>query len=342
MKKFLFIILLIIIIGGLIGAYLGYQAIYAPNVTTGEKKYTLLYIPTGADFETVKDSLYARNIIENEMYFEELAKLKNYPQNVKPGRYRIQNNMSSNELINLLRAGKQDPVNVTFNNVRTLDVLAGRVSDKIEADSAAIMELVTDEQFINKYGKNKETILSLFIPDTYEFYWNTDAEGFVNRMAEEYKNYWNNERTSKAENLKMTPEEVATLASIVEHETYKNDDKPKIAGVYLNRLEIGMPLQADPTLIWALGDFSIKRVLNVHKEIESPYNTYKNRGLPPGPIGIPSKSSIDAVLNYEDHDYLYFVAKADFSGYSDFSKTYDEHLRKARLYQQELNKRNIR
>ena len=341
MKKFILALVIIVFVLGAIGAYFAMKIIYLPNVQVSEGP-VYIKIPTGADFEEVKDTLYTKGIIQNKKYFELLADYKEYPQNVKPGRYKISDGMSNNELINLLRAGLQEPLNVTFHNARTKEDVAGTVSKKIEADSLNILNLLNDDAFLSQFDKTTETVLTMLLPNTYEMYWNTSAEEFVQRMATEYDRFWNKERLEKADKISLSPEKVSVLASIVEHETYKESDKPKIAGVYLNRLKINMPLQADPTLIWALKDFSIQRVLNEHKNIDSPYNTYKYAGLPPGPIGVPSISSIDAVLNAEDHDYLYFVAKEDFSGYSSFSKTYAEHLEKARRYQRELNKRNIK
>ena len=194
---------------------------------------------------------------------------------------------------------------------------------------------------IDKYGFVRETFPAMFIPNTYEFYWNTSAERFIQRMNGEYKIFWSDDRIAKAENLKLKPVEVSVLASIIELESMHNDENQTIAGVFINRLKKGMPLQSDPTIIFAWQDFSIRRVLNKHREIKSPYNTYRNRGLPPGPICIPSISSIDAVLNYEKHNYLYFCAKDDFSGYHNFAGTLSEHNRNARLYQHALNKRRI-
>ena len=340
-KKIILAIVVIIFVLGAIGAYFVMKIIYLPNIQVPEGT-VYIKIPTGADYEDVKDTLYSKVIVENRKFFELLADRKEYPQNIRPGRYKINDGMSNNELINLLRAGLQEPLNVTFHNARTKENVAGVVSKKIEADSLNILNLLNDDSFLSQFDKTNETVLTMLIPNTYEMYWNTSAEEFMKRMAVEYDRFWNNERLEKADKIRLSPEKVSVLASIVEHETYKDSDKPKIAGVYLNRLDINMPLQADPTLIWALKDFSIRRVLNEHKNIDSPYNTYKYAGLPPGPIGIPGISSIDAVLNAEDHDYLYFVAKEDFSGYSSFSKTYAEHLEKARRYQRELNKRNIK
>jgi UPF0755 protein len=261
---------------------------------------------------------------------------------VHPGKYKISEGMSNNALVNELRSGNQEPVKITFNNIRKKEELAGKLSKMLEPDSAHLLEAFNDEDLETKYGFNRENILAMLVPNTYSMYWNTTAEDFIARMAKEYKSFWNDDRKEKAKALNMTQTQVMILASIVEKETPVEADKPIIAGVYINRLKKNIPLEADPTLIWAANDFTIKRVLNVHKQIESPYNTYKHKGLPPGPIDIPSVSSIDAVLNYTKHDYLYFCAKEDLSGYSSFAKTLDEHMKNARRYQNELNRRNIR
>jgi UPF0755 protein len=232
-------------------------------------------------------------------------------------------------------------VNVTFNNVRTLYDLAGKIGGQISADSAGIINFLSDSANYSDDSFTRENIISVVIPNTYKFFWNTDPEELYLRMLKENRKFWNDERKSKAEAIDLTPAGVSTLASIVDEEVSKSDEKPRIAGVYLNRLKRGIPLQADPTIKFALNDFSLTRILTRHLNIDSPYNTYINGGLPPGPIGCPTIGSIDAVLNAEKHDYLYFVAKADFSGYHQFSRTLSEHNRYAAMYQRELNKRKI-
>jgi UPF0755 protein len=250
--------------------------------------------------------------------------------------------MSNNELINLLRAGMQEPVKVTFNTVRTKEQLAGKVAKNIEADSLSIITLLNDADFCAKYGFDRYKIITLFLPNTYEFYWNTSAEDFVERMAKEYKNFWNEERKQKAKKIGLTQSEVATLASIVQAEqSIHRSEWPMVAGLYMNRINKGMMLQSDPTLIFAIGDFTINRVLNKDKEIESPYNTYKHIGLPPGPILLPETKAIDAVLNFEKHEFVYMCAKEDLSGYHNFSKTLSQHNIYAQRYREALNKRGI-
>jgi UPF0755 protein len=240
--------------------------------------------------------------------------------------------MSNLRLVNMLRAGEQQPVRVTFNSLRSVEQLAKVVSGQIEADSASISRLLIDEEFLGNYNLDRYTAMTMFIPNTYEFYWNTDARQFIERMKVESERFWTEGRKEKAGKLGLNLKEVLTLASIVEKETNKNDEKAKIAGVYINRLRRGWPLQADPTVVYATGDFSATRILNKHTKIDSPYNTYKYKGLPPGPICIPSISSIDAVLNHDRHEFMFFVASEDLSGYHVFSKTLREHNTHAKRY----------
>jgi UPF0755 protein len=232
-------------------------------------------------------------------------------------------------------------VKITFTNIRTINDLAGKVGGRIEADSSEIIAFLSDPANYKSDGFNRENVISVFIPDTYEFFWNTSANGFYSRMLKEYRKFWNDERLAKAKEKNLNQIEVAILASIINDEVAKPDEKPRIAGVYLNRLRRGIPLQACPTIKFALNDFTITRVLKKYLVIESPYNTYLHNGFPPGPIGCPTVDGIDAVLNAEKHDYLYFVAKPDFSGHNNFSRTLAEHNRYASLYQKELNKRKI-
>jgi len=317
-----------------------YSRVFASNVAL-ETEHVIFYIPSESGFEQVTESLEEQGIIENVKSFEWVAAKKGYDSHVKPGRYKIRNGISNNELVNMLRSGNQDPVMVVFNNVRTLRELAGRVSQYLEIDSTQLAAHLTDPELPSKYGFDAATFTSMFIPETYEFFWTATSEDFTHRMRDEYENFWKGERDRKAQKMNMTRSEVVTLASIVDEETLYDDENSRVAGVYLNRLERGIPLQADPTLKFALGDFSRQRILNEDKEINSPYNTYKFRGLPPGPISIPSISAIDGVLDHENHKYLYFCAKADFSGYHAFASTYSQHLSNARAYQKALNSKRI-
>ncbi len=270
-----------------------------------------------------------------------VANKKNY-KNIRSGRYEIKSGMSNNELVNMLRSGHQKPIKLTFNNIRTKQELASKVSQKLELDSIELMVLLNNNQFLTPFKFSNITIISMFIPNTYEFYWNISAEAFFKKMNKEYEKFWTKERLEKAEKIKMSPIEVSTLASIVQAEqSIHNDEKAKVAGLYINRLKKGMLLQSDPTVVYAIGDFSIRRVLNRDKEIDSPYNTYKYTGLPPSPINLPEISSIDAVLNYANHNYIFMCAKEDFSGYHNFSKTTHQHMIYARRYQRALNKKKI-
>lgn len=344
-KKLIFkvvaITVLSLIVISVVTGYSYYKKIYYPNVKLN-KSINYLYIPTGSNFDDLLKILNDSALLIDNSSFEWLAEQKNFVNHVKPGKYRITNNMSNNELINLLRSGKQEPVNLVISSQRTKEDFVGRVAKNIEADSLSIIELLNSVGFTEKYGFSPENIMVLFIPNTYEFKWNTSADEFIGRMATEYKKFWTENRKELASNAGLTQTDISILASIVQQETYRTDEMPIVAGVYVNRLKKGMLLQADPTVIFAVGDFTIKRVLKKHLEYNSPYNTYKFKGLPPGPICIPKQKSIDAVLNYKKHNYLYFCAKEDFSGYHNFASNGAEHERNAAKYRNELNKRKIK
>ncbi len=315
-----------------------FRGIFRPNVNLPAGTSESLFISTGATYSDVTNLLADRNLLINPASFDWLAKRKNYPAHIKPGHYVITSGMNNNALVNMLRSGAQTPVKVVFNNIRVREELAGRVSLQIEADSLALLQCWNDAEFLKSLDTKPLLVFSLFIPNTYELWWNTDAREFTRRMAKESGKFWAGERTDKARKLGLDAAEVMILASIVEKETQVNAEKPDIAGVYLNRLRKSWPLQADPTLVFASGDFGLKRVLNIHKEIDSPYNTYKNTGLPPGPICLPSISSIDAVLNARRHEYMFFCARDDMSGSHVFARTLAEHNRNAARYQQALNR----
>jgi len=340
MKKSLLFIFSGFVITALVAALFIYRNLFGNSIKP-EHETINIFIPTGATFGQVLDTLHEHLVIEKPVLLKWVAEKKHYPENIRPGRYAINSDMSCAGLINLLRSGRQTPVRLTFNNIRKLEQLAGRIGSQLEADSLQIISFLSDELNYASAGFNKATIIALFIPNTYEFYWNTDAAKIYSRMLKEYSLFWNERRIKQAESKKLSPVEVAILASIIDDEVAKKDEKPRIAGVYLNRLKMGMPLQACPTIKFALNDFTITRVLYAHLETDSPYNTYKHRGLPPGPVGCPSIEGIDAVLNAEDHDYIYFAAKADFSGYHNFSRTLSEHNRYANQYQKELDRRKI-
>ena len=339
-RKVILIGILLLLAVVILAGYGIYRKAMKPNVVTPRQQDFSLYIPTGADFNQVKDSLQANGLVADNKSFEWWANRKGYPDHVKPGRYVIRNGMNNRQLVNMLQGGLQTPVRVSFNNMRDIPMLAGRISEQIEADSVGLVTYLNDAAHLTELGFTRQTVPALFLPDTYEFYWNTDAAQFVVKMKNEYDRFWNEERLSKARAIGLSPIQVSILASIVDKETNKTDEMARIAGVYLNRLRNGWLLQADPTLVFALGDFGIRRVLNVHKEVESPYNTYKYPGLPPGPICIPSLASINSVLNAENHNYYYFCAKDDFSGYHVFARNLTEHNRNAERYQRALNRIN--
>ncbi|MAU36806.1 MAG: aminodeoxychorismate lyase [Flavobacteriales bacterium] len=342
-RKFIIAFIIIIIIGALGLVYELYSRVYHPNVLLSKdsvEKY--IYIPTNSSFNEVVDILSENGLLINSSSFVWLAKQKKYNVNIKPGRYRIDRALNNNELVNLLRSGRQDPVKVTFNNLRTIEDLAGNIANQIEADSVSILEYVGDVLFQRTLGLDDHSLACIFLPNTYEFYWNTSAEEFVSRMLKEYSNFWNTKRKQKADSLKLSYYEVSILASIVEKEqNIKLDERPEIAGLYLNRIKKGMKLQSDPTVIFANGDFSIRRVLTKDLKIDSPYNTYLYKGLPPGPICIPSINAIDAVLNANKNNYIFMCAKEDFSGYHNFAVNSREHSRNAKKYRRALNKRKI-
>ena len=339
-KIVLYSIITLIIIAG-IGGWLGYSILLEPNVYTGPDSEVFVQIPTGSNFEIVKKELYAKGIIIHRRNFELVSKLQKYTGLVKPGRYKLTHNMGNWRIIHLLKSGNQSPVKVIFNNMRTPEQLAGRIAQQIEADSTSIINLINDPKFLDSLGANRNSIFTLLIPNTYEFYWNTSARTFLTKMEREAQKFWSGKRDSLLSTISLSRLEAITLASIVEKETNMNDEKARVAGVYMNRLKRGWLLEADPTLVFAHGDFNIKRVLNIHKEIDSPYNTYRHSGLPPGPICLPSISSIDAVLHYENHEYMFFCASDDFSGHHSFARTLEQHAVNANRYRAALNRRNI-
>lgn len=318
-----------------------YQAFYSPNALTEKEEPHMLMIPSNATFQTVVDSLHGTGVINDLISFSFVSKVLNYQESVKPGLYTIPPKTNNLNLVRLLRSGNQTPVRITFNNVRTKEDLAEKITRNLEINENSFLNLLVDSVNIRKFGFEEETIMAMFIPNTYEVWWNTSPENLFDRMYREYEGFWNEGRKEKAKQIGLHPLQVSTLASIVQAETAKADERAKVAGVYMNRLRINMPLQADPTLVFASGDFGLKRVLNIHKQIDSPYNTYKYLGLPPGPINLPEISALDAVLNHEDHQYLYFCAKDDFSGYHAFAANLSQHMRNARLYQAALNRAKI-
>ena len=301
-----------------------------------------LYIREGDSLEDLTLQLANHHVIKDEDSFEWTAEQMEYTRRIIPGKYKLVDGESNYSLIKRLRSGSQVSINVTFINVRSLNDLAQVISKKIDVDSSNFIHLLNNKPYLDSLGYTKETLLSLFIPNTYQFYWATNAKGFIQRMKREHKNFWSDERLTKAKEINLSPVEVATLASIVDEESNKNDEKPIIAGLYMNRVNMRMPLQADPTVKFALNDFARKRILTKDLEINSPYNTYKVIGLPPGPIRIASVQGLEAVLNYQRHDYLFMCAKEDLSGYHYFTRSLAQHNANARRYQAAIRQLGIR
>lgn len=338
-KLFLLISVLLLIVGGVLG-FNFYNKIYKPNTT----QEGFLYIPINSDFIQVENLI--RPFLKRVKPFVWVANRKNYPNVIKPGKYKIEKGMNNNELVNLLRSGKQKTVKLSFNNQDTFEKLAGRIAEQIEADSISLLNAFTDIDFINNADFNKNNSIGMYIPNSYEFYWNTSAEGFRKKMLTEYHKFWTADRIQKAAKVNLSKNEVITLASIVQKETSNIAERPRVAGLYLNRLNDKWPLQADPTIIFALkqqlgNDIVIKRVLTKDLDIDSPYNTYKNAGLPPGPISMPDISSIDAVLDPEKHNYFYMCASITTIGQHEFAKTLSQHNRNALKYQRWLSKQGV-
>lgn len=318
----------------MIYGYLLYRDIFASNTNFSDKE-VYLFIPSNADYEKVKNVISP--YIEDMDRFEKVAEKKDYPQREeKSGRFLLKKGMNSNEIINSLR--QNVPVNLAFNNQERLENFAGRIGTQIEADSLSLLNTFTDQKFLDDNGFTRENVLSMFIPNSYEFFWNTSAVKFRNKMLKEYHKFWTEERLEKARKLNMTPIQVSILASIVHKETVKEDERPKVAGVYLNRLVRGTKLEADPTVIYAVklqsNDFNqvIKRVLNKDLLTDSPYNTYMYEGLPPGPIAMPDITALDAVLNPEKHNYIYFCASVTRFGYHEFGVTLAQHEANRKKY----------
>ncbi len=333
MRKYIIAALIAIIVA----AFALYGIFLWPCTGSGEES-TYIFIRDNDTPETVKSTLSEAHV--RTTGFDLLNKALGYK--VRSGRYVVKHGDNLLTLFRRLRNGQQEPVNLTIPSVRTLDRLAAHLGEHLMMDSVEINTLFHDSTFCARLGYTPETLPSLFIPNTYEVYWNISIEGLMERMQHENEAFWDGERERKARAMGLSHVEVVTLASIVDEETANNAEKPMVAGMYIKRLAIGMPLQADPTVKFAIGDFSLRRIWGRHLTIDSPYNTYKNVGLPPGPIRIPSIAGIDAVLNHVPHDYLYMCAKEDFSGTHNFAKTYAEHLRNARRYAQALNARNIK
>ncbi|MEP5339495.1 MAG: endolytic transglycosylase MltG [Algibacter sp.] len=342
-KKILVTIAILGLVAAAIFAYFVYNTMFTPN-TAFNNDSAFIYVKSTDRYKDVR--LQLEPLLLDIDAFDALAERKKYTANIKAGKFAIKKGMNNNDIINSIRI-KSLPVKVSFNNQETLEKLAGRISVQIEADSVSILKAMKDDAFLKKQGFNEATRLGMYLPNSYEFFWNTSAEKFRDRMLAEYNRFWNDARNKKAKAIGLSRDKVIALASIVYEESKQATEQPRIAGVYMNRLRIGMPLQADPTLKFAAYKLPkykntvIKRVLNVHKDIESPYNTYKNRGLPPGLIAMPDISAIDAVLNFETHKYLYFAANAKRFGFHKFAKTLSQHNVNAREYQRYLSSQGI-
>lgn len=319
--------------------FISFEKYFKNGINQNAPEY--LFVPTGISYSDLIQLIEKENILIDNHAFQQLAKYKKLSQKFHPGKYKIVKGMSVNTLINKLRSGDQEEVKVIFNNIRTKEQLCQRISGQLELDSNNMLDLLNDTDYLTQFGFNSENILCMFIPNTYRFWWNTSDTLFMERMYNEYQKFWNDRRISEAKKIGLTPIQIIILASIVEEENYRKDEQKKIAGLYINRLKRGMPLQSDPTIRFALGDFSIKRFLLKDLEVESPYNTYKHNGLPPGPIRIPEVFVIDAVLHYEKHNYLYMCAKDDFSGYHNFAVSAQQHAVNAAKYHRALNNKKI-
>ncbi len=342
-KKIIFAIALIGLVAGGIFAYNVYQAVFSPN-TNFESETTTVYIPTEGTYTELIEAVSP--IVKDIYSFDRIARRKGYINNIKAGRYIISKGLNNNEIINVLRS-KNTPIYVNFNNQERLENLAGRIAGQIEADSISLIESFKTPSFLEANKFSLETALSMYVPNKYEFFWNTSAIQFRDRMLKEYKRFWNDKRMAKAKEIGLNPNQVVTIASIVQKETAKVDERPRVAGVYMNRYNNGWKLDADPTVIYAIKkhrndwDVVIKRVLYKDLELDSPYNTYKYAELPPGPITMPDISSIDAVLNYERHGYYFFVANVENMGYHKFAKTLSQHNRNKKQYVNWINKQGI-
>lgn len=319
---------------------IGYNYFFSAFASQDNKQY--VYI----DEDDTADSVYAKlePLASHSALtgFRTLARHYDYNEHIRSGRYAIEPGMNTISVFRMMRNGRQEPVMLTIPECRTMEQMAARLSRKLMLDSTSIAQALTDEDFCEQLGYDTCTIACLFVPNTYEVYWNTGIDKLMQRMQNEHDKFWTEERKQKAREIGLSTDEVCTLASIIDEETANNAEKPKIAGMYLNRLKIGMPLQADPTVKFALKDFALKRIYHNHLEVNSPYNTYKNTGLPPGPIKVASIQGIDAVLNRVAHTYIYMCAKEDFSGTHNFATSYQEHLNNAARYAKALNERGIK
>ena len=330
-RKIIFFLLALFII---VAGYCAWQ-LFGPTVNAPESNF--FYIHTGSGYLQVKNDLKKEHIIKSDFWLDNVAKYAGYNKTVKPGKYKISKGMSVVNLVRMLRAGRQEPVNLVITKIRTKEDLAKKIGNGFETDSISVIKFLNNNDSLLQFDVDTNRMMTMVIPNTYTFTWNTSLQKILKKLYNEEKKFWNTKRIAQAERIGLSPQEVYILASIVEEETNKQGDKGKIASVYLNRKRKGMRLAADPTIKFAMKNFELKRIYTKYLDYPSPYNTYRNAGLPPGPICTPSIKTIDAVLNMPETDYLFFVARADFSGYSDFATTYAEHLIYAKAYQQALD-----
>ena len=335
-KKLIYGILLILL---LVGGYAAWQ-IFGPTVSAPESKY--FYIKTGSSYNEVRQSLIDEQIIRNTTFFDLVSKQLKYPTLVKAGRYQVKNGSSIFNLLRMLRSGNQTPVNLVINKLRLKEDLAQKIAANFECDSTSVMEVLTDAETLKKFNVNNNTLMTIVIPNTYSMLWNAAPKKIIDKLYSEKEKFWNAERLAKAKAMNFTTEQVYSMASIVEEETNKEADRGLVASTYINRIQHGMKLQADPTVKFAMKNFGLKRILLKHLTYDSPFNTYINAGLPPGPICTPSTKTIDAVLNAPQTNYIYFVAKPDWSGLSNFTDSYTEHMVNAKKYQHFLDSVNIK
>ena len=343
LKKIFTIVSVVLISVLIIYGLIILKQIFSANTKFTEKE-VYVYVPTDSKYDDIKKILMP--YVENMNRFDLVASKRGYVDNVIPGRFLLTKGMNSYALVKTMRLNS--PVKLAFNNQERIEDLAGRVGSQIEADSLSLLTSFKDSIFLKENGFNEENVLAMFIPNTYEVYWNTSAVKFRDKMIKEYRNFWTKERVAKAEKQGLTPVEATILASIVHKESVKKDERPRIAGVYLNRLRAGMPLQADPTVIYAIknksNDFKqvIKRVFYNDLTMSHPYNTYKNLGLPPGPIAMPDITALEAVLNPDKNDFIYFCASIDRFGYHEFAATYEEHIKNAKKYSDWINSQDVK
>jgi UPF0755 protein len=338
-RKFIILMVIILVIALAFTGINYYMKYFGPNVT-GKEEY--LYIHTGSKFDDVYKKIKDEGIVKDTASFYWAALNMNYVNRVKPGRYHLHEGTSNRRLINMLASGSQEPVTISFHNLRLKEQFAGFIAKKIEPDSTAIINLLDSTAFVQKFGFTTDNVYTMFLPNSYQIYWNTSPQKFFKRMYANYEKFWTPERRQKAAAIGLSPIQVSILASIVDAEALHDDEMPTIAGLYLNRLRKGIKLESDPTVIFAKNDFTIRRVLKKYLSTDSPYNTYLHTGLPPGPVMMPSVNAVNSVLDYKKSDYLYMCAKPDFSGYHNFATNAADHHANAVRYQQALNERNIK